>query len=297
MYSGTDSENTSIQYKINDREYDDTSFFENKWSAYDDDSTCGLKKFFEEAKGWEYKIIKYREARLCSTLFIPENTPGGLSASSMQENIVFRPDPVAESYRLLKRYKKIAVSCTDNTFKSSNGGFHSTNWNRDDAMTTMISGLMASVLNYKTRYTDFGQEPSILFSDSLNLKIPMEVYNEYCNDSEGFIWFTEFAAERNKSRSIFRLDRRFSLDVYTMSNMNEQNKFSVDYARIERNTFKKIARMLVHASSRYIQALVITLPSEKFNNTVDTKYQESIEKGAISAIKIYGSPFKEIVVC
>ncbi|KAF9760745.1 hypothetical protein NGRA_3035 [Nosema granulosis] len=287
---------------------------QNHFASLDDN-----KKLFADARQWEINLIKGKYNIPCEKLNYSTITKIDKNKNDQLKNVEFREDGIAETFRLAKIYNQVASVSAANEFYI--GGSFSVPPNdfsgrvtQEGALMSVTSGLMASLFQFATvsklqydsnRVLQFETntfKDNILFSENLQPKIEMKTYDDYCTNHEGYKFFSDYVADKNAKKKILNTDLNYIFHIYSIANKDRRSLVTVDYQNIEDNTFKMISTMLIHAASKAIKGVVITIPgsgifSKDSTGKVDTNYLDSIEKGTILAIKMYGKPFDKIVVC
>lgn len=244
--------------------------------------------------------------------------------------ITYSDDPIFEMFRLMKSPLRVCANTEADSVRIG-GDFTIPEYQRQGSMTqeesvmSLFTGSLLSLIDYSVQdsiecdtkekndqesflYEDGVLERRILHSTGLYSRIPMSLFDDYWNDTEGFKSFIEYL-EIKYSENKFKLveDFDFKIGMYTIPCLDRRNKTvdEIDYMRLRFDTERQITKMLHNAVHYGYEAIVITIPgSGMFSNITgdpisekDSVYLDKVEEATIAAVSKYGKCFKEIVIC
>lgn len=282
------------------------------------------KKLYIDTAALEYNNFDAGKYAKCEKLEMKGIDFEESEVNEIDKKIVLGRDSIAEIFRCMKQYTNVAANTAANPTYLG-GSFtvsadkHNGSGSQEEAMMTIIDGLASSLIVYEedqrsgtlycpnrdkrqkyAKYTFVNN--TILVTRDLHPRIQMELFDDYIADNKNFDKFAIYVAYRNGNEDVLLTDEKYTTDIYTIPALKRSSVDILDYDKLRKDIFVRIAKMLIHAASLKREVVVVTIPgsgsfSKDRKNQVDLKYLKSVEEGTIAAIRKYGGPFKEIVLC
>lgn len=82
-----------------------------------------------------------------------------------------------------------------------------------------------------------------------------------------------------------------------MSSVNARQVRNLDYRRLYRSVYNRLATALADAQSRGIMNMVLTAPRTGFFSNGDREYVRTVKQAAEDVAEKYRRAFKKIVMC
>ncbi|ELA45885.1 hypothetical protein VCUG_02626 [Vavraia culicis subsp. floridensis] len=286
--------------------------------------------FFEKTRDYEYRTFKNAKPKPVAKpiLFkIPrKNKPKPL--------VIPGKDSVWEMFRLISKNKSVAGNTAADSIYVGGGysampKYRNGKGTQEEGAMALLSGLLTSLLplaekdknGHFLRTDDFRTKgrfvykpgtfsKNIWLSEGMYPRVSLNLWEQFTPNNTGNGFFTDHIASRYcRNKVSIDIDRQNYINIYSMVALDRrgmsQAEMDKKYNDLYVDTFGQISAMLKNALEARNNAIVITIPgSGVFSNIdrdpakgKDERYLDIVEEATVTAIKIYGWDFDEIVLC
>lgn len=213
---------------------------------------------------------------------------------------------------LLSTGEKVAIINAASAVYVCGGFFAKTGkGSQEEALASVTCGLGTSLLHFagrdrrgryeksldgKIKYERDVYKNAIFCSEDMHLKIEMKIYRAYLKVKKNYRFFSDYLAENFNSLTLL-INQKYTFTVYSMAALDSRKVSRVDYKRLYRDVYNRLATALMDAKLKGIKHMVLTVPGSGVFSNNDAEYKKTVERAAKKACSHHGRGFNTITIC